>query len=178
GRRDGVDAAQSWDAGVINSPPWSFDYLGASGLVQSPPRRSQRIRHQSRGSHIHVGAERIVLDELAARLDHVAHQLGKDVVGLVDLLDLHLQQLARIGIERGLPKLFRVHFAETFIALQLYALASGAGHGLEQGDRPVNYRVGVLATQAAWLWIGFLQLGGVIVELARVGGAKQRVIDN
>src|ERR1700687_3343013 len=40
--------------------------------------------------HIHIGAERIVLDEFAARLDHVAHQLGEDVVGLVNLLDLHL----------------------------------------------------------------------------------------
>ena len=41
-----------------------------------------------RCSHVHIGAERIVLDEFAARFDHVAHQLGEDVVGLVDLLDL------------------------------------------------------------------------------------------
>ncbi len=27
---------------------------------------------------------RIILDEFAARFDHVAHQLGEDVVGLVD----------------------------------------------------------------------------------------------
>ena len=37
-------------------------------------------------------AQRIVLDEFASRLDHVAHQLSEDVVGFVDFLDLHLQQ--------------------------------------------------------------------------------------
>ena len=65
-------------------------------------------RHGLRpASHVDVGAERIVLDEFAARLDHVAHQLGEDVVGLVDLLDLHLQQRARVGVERGFPELAR-----------------------------------------------------------------------
>ena len=38
----------------------------------------------------------LVLDEFAARLDHVAHQLGEDVVGLVDLLDLDLYSNAAI----------------------------------------------------------------------------------
>src|SRR5207237_6755943 len=42
------------------------------------------------GSHVDAGRERVLLDELAARLDDVAHQLGEDVVGLVDLLDPHL----------------------------------------------------------------------------------------
>src|SRR5215471_11655777 len=36
----------------------------------------QKVR--LRGLHIHIRAERIVLDEFAARLDHVAHQLGED----------------------------------------------------------------------------------------------------
>ena len=36
----------------------------------------------------------------------------------------------------------------------------------------------VLAAQQARLRIGFLQLGGVIVELAGVGGAEQRVVDD
>ncbi len=37
---------------------------------------------------------------------------------------------------------------------------------------------GILAAQQARLRIGLLQLGGVIVELARVGGAEQRVVDD
>jgi hypothetical protein len=75
-------------------------------------------QHSSSSHHarIHIGAERVVLDELAARLDHVAHQLGEDVVG-VNLLDL--QQRALVGIECGLPELARVNFAESFIAFAL-----------------------------------------------------------
>src|ERR1700721_809759 len=100
-------------------------------------------------SDVDVGAERIFLDEFAARLDHVAHQLGEDGVGLVDFLDLDLQQGALIGVQRGLPQLARVHLAEAFIALQLDALAAGAGHGLEQVNRPVDHGFGVLAAQQA-----------------------------
>lgn len=52
--------------------------------------------HDDRPSHpisdIDRRAQRMFLDEVAARLDHVAHQLGEDVVGLVDLFDLHLEQ--------------------------------------------------------------------------------------
>src|SRR3954451_5908401 len=110
-----------------------------------------------RPSHVDVGAERIILDEFAARLDHIAHQLGEDVVGLVDLLDLHLQQRALVDVERGLPELVRVHLAETFIALQGDALAAGVGHRLEQADRPVNGGLGILAAQDAGLRIGLLQ---------------------
>jgi hypothetical protein len=66
--------------------------------AEAPASRSNRSRgcrdssHRTTApaSHIHIGAQRIVLDEFAARLDHVAHQLGEDVVGLVDLLDLDL----------------------------------------------------------------------------------------
>src|SRR6478672_465250 len=64
------------------------------------PRREERaFAHPARVnySHIHIGAERIILDEFAARLDHIAHQLGEDVVGLVDLLDPHLQERALVG---------------------------------------------------------------------------------
>src|SRR5947208_3247038 len=67
--------------------------------------------------HVDVGVQRIVLDEFAARFDHVAHQLREDVVGLVDFLDLHLQQRALVGVERGFPELAGVHLAEAFVAL-------------------------------------------------------------
>ncbi len=64
--------------------------------------RSRRLLCAS-GSHVHIRAQRIVLDEFAARLHHVAHQLGEDVVGLVDFLDLDLQQRALVGVQRGFP---------------------------------------------------------------------------
>lgn len=56
-------------------------------------------------------AQRVVLDEIAAGLDQVAHQGGEDLVGFVDLVDLDLEQGAGIGVERGFPELGGVHFA-------------------------------------------------------------------
>src|SRR5882724_2836849 len=102
-----------------------------------------------RPSHVDVGAERIILDEFAARLDHVTHQLGEDVVGLVDLLDLDLQERALVGVERGGPELFRIHLAEAFVALQRHALAAGVCHRLEQADRAMDGGFRVLAAQHA-----------------------------
>jgi predicted nucleic acid-binding protein len=43
----------------------------------------------ARALHVDARRERVVLDEVAARLDQLAHQLGEDVVGVVDVL--HLQ---------------------------------------------------------------------------------------
>ena len=57
------------------------------------------------GSHVQRGVQRVVLDEFAARLDHIAHQLGEQIVGLVGVLDLHLQQRARVLVQRGFPQL-------------------------------------------------------------------------
>src|SRR5262249_61637561 len=71
--------------------------------------------------------ERVLLDELPSRLDLVSHQGGEDLVGLVRVLDLHLEQCARLGIHGRLPELRRVHLAETLVALNLEALARG-GH--------------------------------------------------
>ena len=74
---------------------------------------------------------------------------SKMYVGLVDLLDLHLQQRARVGVERGLPELLRVHLAQALVALQRDALAAGGDHRLEQADRAVDRGVFVLAAQAS-----------------------------
>ncbi len=40
-------------------------------------------------------AQRVLLDEFAARLDHVAHQRREDLIGRDRVLDAHLQQAAR-----------------------------------------------------------------------------------
>ena len=52
-----------------------------------------------------------VADEFAAWLDHFAHQLGEQILGLVGMLDLDAQQRARVLVQRGFPKLLGVHFA-------------------------------------------------------------------
>src|SRR5579872_2241977 len=135
-------------------------------------------RSPRRTSHVHVGAQRIVLDEFAARFDQIAHQLGEDIVGLVDLLDFHLQQRTLVDIEGGFPELVRVHLAETFVALQLDALAPGVRDRLEQTDGAMNDGLGVLPPQQPRTRIGLLQPGGIFIELARIGRSKQRVVDD
>ena len=53
-------------------------------------------------SHVQIGhTQRVVLDELAARLDLVAHEHGENLAGADRILDLHLQQDALGGV--GLP---------------------------------------------------------------------------
>ena len=69
-----------------------MSHSGVTGR-QAPPspyptslRSATLSRFAGEGSHIQIRhAQRIVLDELAARLDHVAHQFHENVVGLVDL---------------------------------------------------------------------------------------------
>src|SRR4051794_2551463 len=87
---------------------------------------ARRIQQNPRAvphSHIQIRhVQRVLLDELAPWFNHVAHQLDEDVVGVVHLADLHLQQRARLAVERRLPELVLVHLAEAFIALHADAL--------------------------------------------------------
>src|SRR5271167_924969 len=113
--------ARSPKSGSLRRPP----NPSATPANRSSRRRTDarlqdnRYNGDSARSHIHIGGQRIVLDEFTARFDDVAHQLGEDVVGLVDLLDLHLQERALVGVKRGFPELARIHLTEAFIALQL-----------------------------------------------------------
>src|SRR3954463_5717142 len=68
--------------------------------------------------------ERVLFDELAPRLDQIAHQLREDAIGLFHLFDLHLEKVATLRIHRRLPELLRVHLAQAFVALELEALAT------------------------------------------------------
>src|ERR1700754_3544100 len=61
--------------------------------------------------------QRVLLDELATRLDLIAHQRGEDVVRGERVLDAHLDQPARRRGDRRVPELFGIHLAETFVAL-------------------------------------------------------------
>lgn len=53
----------------------------------------------------------VLLDELATRLHHIAHQLGKDVIRIGQITHLYLQQGAGFMVQRGFPQLIGVHFA-------------------------------------------------------------------
>ena len=62
------------------------------------PRQPSRARRSA--LEIQVGLRRAFHDELEARLDVLAHQLGEDAVGLLDVVDGDAQQAARRRIER------------------------------------------------------------------------------
>src|SRR6476619_2776408 len=77
-------------------------------------------------------AQRIVLDELAAGFDHVAHQPGEDLVGDIGLRDFNAEQRAVGGVERRLPQLLGVHFPKALVALDAETLAARSKNGVEQ----------------------------------------------
>src|SRR5674476_1403042 len=62
---------------------------------------------------------RVLLDELASRLDLVAHQHREDLVGRLDVFHRHELERARHGVHGGVPKLVGVHLAEPLEALRL-----------------------------------------------------------
>src|SRR5207237_10394596 len=52
------------------------------------------------------------LDEVAARLDALAHERAEHVVGLCRVLDVGAQEGPRLRAHRGFPKLIGVHLAQ------------------------------------------------------------------
>src|SRR6185503_3327987 len=106
-----------------------------------------RIRLPRMGPTLDVevpDVQRVLVDEVAARIDGVTHQHREDLVGLDRVLDLHLPQDPLRGIHRGLPELVRVHLAETLVALDLEALPRAVQELLEEeppaGDRSARRR--------------------------------------
>ena len=61
--------------------------------------------------------QRVRLDELAPRLDLVAHQHREHLVRLDRVVDLHAQQAAHGRVHRGFPQLLGVHLAQALVAL-------------------------------------------------------------
>ena len=54
--------------------------------MRTPGRTLKTLLEAQAHSDVHRRVERVVLDEFAARLDHIAHQLGEQLVGLVGML--------------------------------------------------------------------------------------------
>ena len=75
----------------------------------------------------------VLLDEPPSRVDLVAHQDREYPVGLDRVLELDLQQAARVGIHRRLPQLSRIHLAQALVTLDLNALGSDLAHAIEHG---------------------------------------------
>src|SRR5471032_1787323 len=61
--------------------------------------------------------QRIGLNKVPPWLNIITHQRRKDLIRSNRILDLYFQQAAHGGVHGGFPQLFRVHFAQTFVAL-------------------------------------------------------------
>src|SRR6266545_457014 len=86
-----------------------------------------------RRSNIEVlDVERVVFDELAARLDLVAHQGGEHQVRGRVIFRLDLQERPLGRIHRGLPQRVRVHLAEALVAVDGDALLAGGDEELDE----------------------------------------------
>ena len=64
----------------------------------------------------------MVLNKLPARLDLFTHQGRKDVIGIFCILNIYLEQGSFVRMHGGFPQLLRIHFPQTFVALQGAAL--------------------------------------------------------
>src|SRR4051812_33327180 len=106
------------ESGAAYANPWGVlprsQWL-AVGVLPGPRRdvlrRAQssaaRMAGTRRSEDLNIevlDAERVVLDELAARLDFVAHQHAEQLFGLHGVVYAHLQQHARVGVHGGLPQ--------------------------------------------------------------------------
>ena len=79
---------------------------------------------------LHV--ERIILDELAARLDRITHQDRKNLVGLNRIINLDLQQRTPLRVHGRLPELLRIHLTQTFVTLDCQILLGRGKHTLKE----------------------------------------------
>src|SRR5262245_15269918 len=96
---------------------------GVNELIEPSYARERRAEAKKPASNVEIPHERGVLfDELAARLDQLAHEHGEHLVGLHRVLELHLEERARLRIHRGAPQLLGVHLAQALVALHRHAL--------------------------------------------------------
>src|SRR5438270_4102362 len=145
------------------SSPWQ-------PAVSKPPNR--------RASHVEVGdGEGVGLDEFAARLDEIAHQGREGFLGEVFVADPHLQQRARLWVERRLPQLVGVHLAEAFVAVDLDPPAAQLHDGFDETGRTDDAVFLVARDKLPRPLIDLAQDGAVAIEAARLARPQQGRVD-
>src|SRR6266704_2172460 len=83
--------------------------------------------------------QRILFDKLPSRFDIFAHEGGEDGFALRKVFEFHRKKSAALGVHGGFPELRGGHFAETFVALHVVALAAFLFHVLEEFARIVLF---------------------------------------
>src|SRR5712692_162934 len=112
----------------------------ADDTPESPPRASIAAGMACRSSVASMGSDvqvahvlGVPLDELAPRLDLVAHELVEELGGLDRVLHGDPENGPRGRVHRGLPELVRVHLTEPLVPLDVDvspALAVGEALGV------------------------------------------------
>src|SRR5678816_2781660 len=101
-----------------------------------PVTNAPTLSPHGSSSNVEVSdAERVVLNELAPRLDDVAHEPREYLVGDIGLRDLDPEQRAVGGVQGCFPELLGVHFAESLVALDRQALSPRGEHRIEKLGR-------------------------------------------
>ena len=77
----------------------------------------------------------VLLDELLARLDLIAHELADRALGLGGIVDAHLQKRTGSRLHGGFPQLLGIHLAQALVALHVELL--GTAHFLELAAQAV-----------------------------------------
>src|SRR5277367_4644271 len=112
------DHYQSFDVGQAR-----LQTTEPSGAAQLPRAILARRAAYLLESNVQVRhLQRVLFDELASRLDRIAHQRGEDIVRGDSVFDAHLQQAPGLRIDGGVPKLLWVHLTEPLISLNALAL--------------------------------------------------------
>src|SRR3954471_4690488 len=106
-------------------------------MMSVPPATTPPPSHplrRVRASDVDLRRERVVLDEPPPVLDHLAHQLREEHLGLGGVLDRHLLERARLRVHRRLAQLVGVHLAQALEAVEADArlLADHLEHGRAQ----------------------------------------------
>ena len=83
--------------------------------------------------HVEVSdVERVVFDELAARLDLIAHQCREHLVRLGVVLGANLEQRPILGVHRRHPERIRVHLTQALVAVDGDAFSAGGDEELDE----------------------------------------------
>ena len=142
---------------------WLPAFAGMTELAGTSRNLNVQVRH----------VQRVLADEIASWLHHVAHEFGEDVVGFVEFGDFYAQQRADVGIQRGFPELVGVHFAQALVALHGDALAGDSEDGFQEIKRAVDDGFGILAAEFRRAGVDFLQVRRLFVEPQDIGRADE-----
>src|SRR3990172_13316209 len=67
-------------------------------------------------------------DKLFALFYLIAHKYGKDFIGFYCILNLSKKEGSFLRVHCGIPKLLRVHFTKSFVALDVNSLFRKSHH--------------------------------------------------